>query len=47
MNEFKQVRAVSECKAMRRQARCPHACMHWDRKGQLFCKDAYAAERRR
>lgn len=46
MNEFKQKRAVAECKAMRERKTCPHVCMHWQRKGQLFCGDAFAAERR-
>ena len=46
MNEFKQKRAVAECKAMRKREACPHVCMHWQRKGQPFCKDAYSAEKR-
>ena len=46
MNEFKQRRAVAECKAMRKARRCPRKCMHWDKGGLLFCKDAFAAERR-
>jgi hypothetical protein len=49
MNQFKQKRAVAECKAIRAARTCPHECRHWNLrngKGEPFCKDAYSAERR-
>lgn len=46
MNQYKQKRAVAECKVMRKRDACPRECMHWQRRGMLFCKDAFSAERR-
>ncbi len=46
MNQFKQTKAVAECKAIRRADACPRKCMHWVSGSMLFCKDAFAAERR-
>lgn len=47
MNQFKQRKAVAECKRMRSSDLCRRECMHWKRGcGMPFCKDAYSAERR-
>lgn len=49
MNQFKQVKAVAKCKALREHHDCPRECMFWhaaDKSRLPFCKHAYSAERR-